>query len=74
MSVAVGFICRFCNTTVRTTVPETSTRAQAASVLDDLLTMHCMGHVDDFLYGEGGVFSGPVGPGGSAIRPADPPA
>ncbi len=71
---AIGFVCRFCKTTVKTTVPATATQAEAGAALDALLEVHLTGHVDDFLYGEGGVFSGPLAPGGGPLRPADPPA
>jgi hypothetical protein len=73
-SVSIGFCCRFCKSIVRTKVPAGTTGQLAAAVLDQLLTNHLGGHVDDFLYGEGGVFSGAVGPGSGPVRPADPPA
>lgn len=72
--IAIGFPCLFCRMVVRTTAPVSTTGEQAAAVLDALLTKHLSEHVDEFLYGEGGVFSGTVGPGGGPVRPADPPA
>lgn len=72
--VAIGFNCRFCRNVVRTVVPAGTSGQQAAAVLDELLTKHLGAHVEDFLYGDGGVFSGPVAPGGGSVRPADPPA
>lgn len=60
MGVPVGFVCRFCGKVVKTTVPDVATKLQACQVLDKLLEWHLTEHVDDFLYGAGGVFSGPV--------------
>lgn len=79
MTVIVGPRCDFCDTEVCIRIPNevaaTMTKQEAAQRLDQFFSIHLMRHVDDFLYGEGGVFAdGAIDRPGGQLRPPDPPA
>lgn len=79
MPTIYGPTCAFCGTVMGMNIPDRFvgqiSSEQAETLLDKYFSVHLLRHVNDFLYGEGGVFAdGPVDRPGGGLRPPDPPA
>lgn len=72
-----GPSCTFCEPpkTLMLQVDSETPRATVATLMDTCWERHLMSHVDDFLYGMGGVFPNvPLDRRDCGVRPPDPSA
>lgn len=72
-----GPTCSFCDPphTLMAEVDSEAPRAKVIHFMDKCWERHLLTHVDEFLYGEGGVFPDvPVDRRDCGLRPPDPPA